>query len=77
MNRYLIEDGVQSATLGINEMPDKTIKDEAKFTSGMPSKFLWDGKKMTSLLVYAALNEKSDFEELIEFLKVHKHCFDK
>ena len=41
------------------------------------SKFPFDGSRLTNLKINAMCTSRDDIEELIQYLEVHKFCFDK
>ena len=43
-----------------------------------PSEYtVYDGKRLDKLKIDAVLRNMEDFNKLIDFLHIHKHCFDK
>jgi hypothetical protein len=73
---YLIEANVKSVVVGINDTPTIAFKHESKF-KGMPPMAFLDGKKLTTILLSVSLESQGEVDELIDFLRVHKHCFAK
>jgi len=37
----------------------------------------YDGKKVDEFLIFGILKSRLDVDKLIDFLEVHKYCFDK
>lgn len=56
---------------------DRIREGEVKSTTIDDNLSGYDGKKLDNLFVQADLETQQDFDNLIRFLRIQKHCFTK